>query len=97
MKRLVLLLLALLLMADLADDSCLGKVKLVSPASPVKSLEVSAKHYGSEAPDCRNEIRQANLQPLFSQCPSQGTIPIDQQSRKIIFTSNLSSAGGLAG
>jgi hypothetical protein len=67
MKRLVLLILALLLMMDFADDGCLGKSKFVSRHSAVKSLEVSSKHYGSEAPDCHNEILRANLQRFWSE------------------------------
>ena len=97
MKRMVLLILALLLLTDMPDDGCLGKARLVNSPSPAESLEVSFKHCGSEAPDCHNEILRANLQLPLPQCRSQPTNPVVRQSRKIVFTSHLSSAGGLPG
>jgi hypothetical protein len=92
MKRVV-----LLLMSDLAEDGCLGKTKFVAPHSPVKSLEISSKYCGVEAPDCHHEILRANLQLPFPQSRSEPTKPAVQQSRKLIVTSHLSSAGGLPG
>jgi hypothetical protein len=98
MKRLVICICVLFLMFDLAEDGCLGKVKFVAPHSPVKSLGVSYKHYRSETPDCHPEILRAHLQLPFPQFRSPPTNPVVvQQSRKIIFTSHLSSAGGLPG
>jgi hypothetical protein len=97
MKRLVMLICVFVLMFDLADDGCLGKAMFVAPHSPVKSLEVSSDHYGSEAPHCHHEILRANCQPLFSTPRGQPTNPVVKQSRKIIVTSHLSGAGGLPG
>jgi hypothetical protein len=98
MKRMVLLILVLLLTTDLADDGCLGKPKFVSPGSPVKSLEVSYKHYGSEAPDCHHEIPRAKVKLPWPQFRSPPSNPlVSQQSRKIIFISHLGSAGALPG
>jgi hypothetical protein len=47
MKRMVLLILALLLMMDLADDGCLGKPKIVPAPSPAKTSITSSIHLGS--------------------------------------------------
>jgi hypothetical protein len=98
MKRMVMFICVLFLMLDMADDGCLGKAKFVNPPSPVKSLKVSCKHYGSGEPDCHHEILRANLQLPFPQFHSSPSNPfVSQQSRKIIFTSHLSGAGGLPG
>jgi hypothetical protein len=97
MKPMFIFICVLFLMFDLAEDGCVGRAKFVSPQSPVESSEVSRKDYGSEAPDCHHEIRWANLQLPFPQFRSQPTKPLVQQSRKIVFISHLSSAGGLPG
>jgi hypothetical protein len=95
MKRLAFFICVLFLVFDLADDGCLGKARFINIPSPVKSLEVSYKHYGSEAPDCHHVIPQAKVKLPWPQSYSQFTKPVVQQSRKIVFTSLLSSAGGL--
>jgi hypothetical protein len=97
MKRMVIFICVLFLMLDLADDGGLGRAKLVSPPSPVKSLEVSYEDYGSEAPDCQHEVLPSNFSFPFPQSHSQFTKPVVHKSHKIIFTSHLSSAGGLPG
>lgn len=95
MKRMVMLICILFLILDLADDGCLGKAKFVAPHSPVKSLEVSSNHYGSEAIDCHTEVLWGNFELPFPQSRGKPTKPVVQQSRRIIFTSHLCSAGGL--
>jgi hypothetical protein len=97
MKRLTIFICVLFLVLDLADDACLGKAKFVSPHSPVISLYVSYKDYGSEAPDGHHEILGGKHQLRFPQFRSQPSKPFVQQRCKIIFTSYLSSAGGLPG
>jgi hypothetical protein len=98
MKRLALFMCVLFLIFDLADDGCLGKAKFVSPGSPVESLKVAYKHYGSEAPDCHHEILRAKVQLPWPQFRSPPSNPwVSQPSRNIIFTSHRSSAGGLPG
>ena len=96
MKRKVICICVLFLMCDLAEDGCLGKAKFVSSHSSVKYVEVSSEYYGPAAPDYHHEILWAYLQvphPQFPQLPKKFVVV--QQSRKIIFTSHLSSAGGL--
>jgi hypothetical protein len=95
MKRIVMPICILILMCDLSADGYLGKAKSVSPLSPVKSLQVSSGHFGSGAPDSHHEILPANLHLPFSHCCGQPLKLFVQQSRKEIFTSNLSRAGGL--
>jgi hypothetical protein len=97
MKRMLISICVLFLMLDLANDGSLGKAKFVNPPSPVKSLEVFSHYYGSEAPDCYQEILPSNPPLPFPQFRSQSTKPLVQQSRKIIFISYLNSAGGLPG
>jgi hypothetical protein len=97
MKHILISICVLFLMLDLANDGSLGKAKFVIPPSPVKSLEVSSHYYGSEAPDCFQEILPSNPPLPFPQFLSQSTKPLVQQSRKITFISYLSSAGGLPG
>ena len=95
MKRIVMPVCILILMSSLSADGHPGKAEFVSPLSPVKSLQVSSGHFGCGAPASHDEILPANLQLPLSHGCGQHLKPFVQQSRKEIFTSNLSSPGGL--
>jgi hypothetical protein len=97
MKRMIMLICALVLVLDLTDDGRLGKATSVVPHSPVKSLEVSSDHYGSVQPDCHNELPRGT-----SQCPSRSSLgkPVSrvvQHTLKIIHSCNPPSSGGIPG
>jgi hypothetical protein len=89
MKRLVLLLLAVLLVLDLAHDGSLGKVKCVSPDSSVKVSHAAGKlndlHFLKYAVWLGSPI-QSRYQPLV-----HGT----HQAIRIIDCCHRGSSGGI--
>jgi hypothetical protein len=89
MRRLVIFFCVLFLMLDLADDGCLGRAKFVSPISPVKSLEVSYKDYGSKAHYWQHEILFSNLQfPLSSIPQSTHRTPCSAKPQNRLYLSS---------
>jgi hypothetical protein len=62
MKRMVLLILVLILMIDLAEDGCLGKVTVYLPHPSAKtSVTSSHNHPDSGQTDFRHELASLNL------------------------------------
>jgi hypothetical protein len=95
MKRLVLLILAIMLMTDLAEDGYLGKVKLVAPTSSAKTflkisplLTCSGKIYAFDTLlSDRGEIsRLMQFKPLTH---------LFQPALKIIIYNHTGSSGGI--
>jgi hypothetical protein len=86
---------ALFLMFDLADDGRLGRVRFVAPQTPVKSLNSAASHYCAAKSDSQNELSRADILRIPSQFPIQPATFVVHQTRKIIVSCHLSSAGGL--
>jgi predicted small lipoprotein YifL len=60
MKLMVLLILVVLLLADLAEDSCLGKLKVYLPPSD-KTTVTSSHHHGSNKTDLRHKLAFIDL------------------------------------
>jgi hypothetical protein len=94
MKRGILLILALLLILDLAEDGCLGKAKLVDSQS---SAETSLS---SSLLDCSGKVDPADAPPsqggeisCLKQC--QAVIPLVQSALKIIIYNHTGSSGGI--
>jgi hypothetical protein len=61
MKRMVLLILALLLLMDLAEDGCLGKAKVYLPHPSAKTTVTSSHHPGSVKTYFRHELASTDL------------------------------------
>jgi hypothetical protein len=70
MRRLIFLLCAVVLLLDLADDGCLGKVKLVAPTHTASYFVASSAH-GSGKVDSQVDLPPLNRQELESQFPDQ--------------------------
>ncbi len=95
MKRLLLFILVLLLMIDLAEDGCLGKVKVNLSGLSAKICDTSSDHPDSGQTDFRLELASADLpgtprlgdtQPLTLRVPP---------TLKIIHCCHLSGSGGI--
>jgi hypothetical protein len=97
MQRMVILICALILILDLADDGRLGKGMFTVPHSPVKSLEVYSDNHGAAESACQDALLRANFQFTSHQSSGQTITPVIQPICKILFSSHLSSAGGLPG
>jgi hypothetical protein len=94
-KRTVLLICALVLLLDLADDGYLGKVKYVAPDSPAKSLDFSVENHKSGTVDFHPDLLAANFPGTPCQSLSQPATPVVWTAVKIIVSSLLASSGGL--
>jgi hypothetical protein len=97
MKRLFILLCVFVLMLDLSDDGHLGKGKIVTPQSPVQSLETSADLDSTAKSGCHHELSGGEVQRPALPSHTQPIKPVVQHPRKTIVTAHLSSAGGLPG
>ena len=67
MKRVILLIFALLLMFDLADDGCFGKASYIPPLSSAKASVTSPYHSGSGNLDSRHVLALPDLRGPSSQ------------------------------
>jgi hypothetical protein len=94
-KRTILVICALVLLLDLADDGHLGNVKFVAPDSPVESLKTSCECHKSGQVESLGELPRANFLGIPYRYPSQPATPVVRTNCKIIVSSLLSSAGGL--
>jgi hypothetical protein len=95
MKRLLILLCALCLLLDLADDGFLGKVPIIPPHSPVNSLSFHSQAPDSDQVDFYRKGNLADLPEITGQFSFQQAALGVQPPRKIIVTPHLASAGGL--
>jgi hypothetical protein len=94
MKRIVLLILALLLLSDLAEDGCLGKAKYVTPSSSAKTIDISHLHSDSGKVDNHYTLPSAGGEI----CPPMEFQPVTlavQPALKIIIPNHNGSSGGI--
>ena len=95
MKRLVLLLFALVLVIDLADDGCHGKVRCVSPHSSIK-VSVASPHLGGAGKlDSPGALPPADWRGPPGQGLRQPVTSAVQQILKRIDCCQPGSTGGL--
>jgi hypothetical protein len=95
MKRLVLLLFALFLMFDLAEDGCLGKAAFVPSHSQDYASVTSLHHAGSDKADSRDEVATADLRGPPSQGRSQPVTPVDLPTFRPIDYCHFGSSGDI--
>ena len=94
MKRLILILFAVLLVFDLADDGSFGNSKLCSPSSSVEISTPTSKFEGSCKIDFRPEVAATNLPGPFSQANSLPRNFKVQPYLERILSSSAGSSGG---
>ena len=95
MRRTVLLILALLLMFDLAEDGCLGKAKFDLPHPSAKTSVTSSHHFDSGQVDFRHELASADLPGIPRHADTQPVTLGVQPTLQIIYSCHLSSSGGI--
>lgn len=95
MKRAVLLIFALLLMFDLADDGCLGKASYIPPHSSPHASVISPYHHGSGNSDSRHALAPPDLRGPFSQGQSLLVTYRVRQTLKISDYCYTGSSGGI--
>jgi hypothetical protein len=91
----VVLICALVLLLDLADDGHLGKVKFVAPLPAVKSLEAASENPESGKVDCQDELLLSIFLVRSCRSQSQPSTSLVRNIRKIIISFHPQSAGGL--
>lgn len=94
MKRVVLLILALLLLSDLAEDGCLGKATFVAPQSSAKTSLTSPLH------DCPGKVDSPYTLPsqggeISRLRQFQRITPLAQPAIKIITYNHAGGSGGI--
>ncbi len=70
MRRLLFLICAVVLLLDLADDGCLGKVKFVAPQHAAQYSVASSNHNSGKV-ECRVVLTSENLRDLPRQFSDQ--------------------------
>jgi hypothetical protein len=94
MKRVVLLILALLLLSDLAEDGCLGKATFVAPQSDAETSFTSSLHNCSGKVDSRCTLpSDGGEMSRVTQC--QPVTLLVQPALKIVIYNNTGSSGGI--
>jgi hypothetical protein len=94
MRRLVFLICAVVLMLDLADDGCLGKVKLVAPTHAA-GYSVASTAHGSGKVDSQVDLPPLNWQVLTSQFPDQPVLIRGIHCHRKCNFSLFGSSGGI--
>jgi hypothetical protein len=94
MKRVIWLLLALLLLSDLAEDGCLGKATFLPPQSSAKTSVTSPLH------DCSGKVDTCYPLPSdggeisrLTQC--QPVTFLIQSALKMVIPTNKGGSGGI--
>lgn len=95
MKRMLVLIGALLLMLDLADDGCLGKAKFVCPTAPIRSSVNSHQSDDLCKVDSSYELLPAVSWGIPRQCESRPVTPRFHHTYKLIDYYHSGSSGGL--
>jgi hypothetical protein len=95
MKRSMLLILALLLMMDLAEDGFLGKATFELPRAVAKTSASTTHHNYSGQVDCRHEVPLAHLSDPPGRAHYQPVSFRIQPTFKIIDYRNPGSSGGV--
>jgi hypothetical protein len=95
MKRGILLIVMLLLLLDLAEDGCFGKVQFVPPSFATKTSLRSLQHYSSGKIDSSPALPSPNWRgmPHFRQ--SQPIMHMVLLALRLINTCNHGSSGGI--
>ena len=94
-KHTLLVILALFLMLDFAEDGFLGKATFELPHAAAKTSVSTPHHNGSGPGDLRTEFTPANLSELPGQANYQPVSFEVQPSLKIIDFRNTRSSGGI--
>jgi hypothetical protein len=95
MKHIVLLILALMLLIDLAEDGCLGKANFYLPSSSAKSSITSFYHSDHQNFPSSSGLPSADWWEANVQWPVRSVTPGLQLALKIIACCNMGSAGGI--
>lgn len=95
MRRIVLLILVLLLMADLADDGCLGKATFDLPHASARTSVTSPHPSDSGQVDFSHELASADLPGSPRHADSQPVTLRVSPTLLIIHCCRLSSSGGI--
>jgi hypothetical protein len=96
MKRMVLLILAVILLMDLAQDGCLGKITFCLPHSSAKtSVTSSHKHPGSSQGDFQHELAATNVPSSFHSGAAHSVTLYVPPTLQIMHCCHLSSSGGI--
>jgi len=95
MRRFLLLIFALLLMLDLADDGCLGKAKFVSPLSPPPASADSSHKTKSGQGDFWLELPPADSRGNLNHFGTYSVKVSIQHDFIIKYYHHISSSGGL--
>jgi hypothetical protein len=95
MKRAFLLIFALLLMIDLAEDGCLGKASFIPPHSSAKASVTSPYPHGSGNPDSPHVLALPDLQGPCSPGRSRLVTYRIRQTFKISEYCFTGSSGGI--
>ena len=95
MKRGVLLILAVLLLIDLADDGCLGKAKFLPPHSSTKISLTFPLDCDSESVDTTYAPPASNRWEICGRKQFQAVLIGVQTTLKIITFCNNGSSGGI--
>jgi hypothetical protein len=95
MKRSLLLILALLLTMDLAEDGFLGKATFERPRAAAKTSASATHHNDSGQVDFKHEVPLANLLDPPSRAHYQPVSFRIQPTSKIIGYRNPGSSGGI--
>jgi hypothetical protein len=94
-KHTLLLILAMVLMLDLAEDGCFGQAKVDFPVALTKTSVTTSHHAGSGKVDSLHESPPANLCDSPGQANYQPVSFEVQPSLKIIYYRNTRSSGGI--
>ena len=95
MKRIVLLILALLLLLDLAEDGCLGKASFVPSHSSAETSVTSPHCYDSGKVDSRSALPSPDYGEMSGLRQLQPVTLRIHPALKIIDYCNTGSSGGI--
>jgi hypothetical protein len=95
MKRGILLIMVLFLLVDLAEDGCLGNVK-IGPLQAAVSVAISIfPHHPSRQVDSPRSLPSPDWRDIFSLWQSQPVMQGGQQAPKMITSCNNGGSGGI--
>jgi hypothetical protein len=95
MKRMVLLILVLLLLVDLVEDGCLGKVNFYLPNPSAKTSVTSCPQPDSGHTDFQYEFASTDLPESFRHGDTKPITLRVPQTLQIIHCCHLGSSGGI--
>jgi predicted small lipoprotein YifL len=95
MKRMMLLILVLLFMADMAEDGCLGKGKVYLPYPSGKTTVTASYQLDSTKNDLRHELALPNVTAGPHHGDARPGSPQVPATFQILYCCHLSSSGGI--